>query len=92
MEQALPYRDRIVGVGLDSSERGHPPSKFARVLARCREVGWRVVAHAGEEGPPSYITQALDLLKAERIDHGVRCLEDPAVVARVRRADPQLTM
>ncbi len=83
VEQALPHRDRIVGVGLDSSERGHPPSKFARVFARCRELGWRVVAHAGEEGPPEYITEALDLLKAERIDHGVRCLEDPAVVARL---------
>jgi len=83
VEQALRYRDRIVGVGLDSSELGHPPSKFARVFARCRELGWRAVAHAGEEGPPAYITEALDLLKAERIDHGVRCLEDPAVVARL---------
>jgi adenosine deaminase len=83
VEQVLPYRDRIAGVGLDSSERGHPPAKFARVFARCRDLGWRVVAHAGEEGPPAYITEALDLLKAERIDHGVRCLEDPALVARL---------
>jgi adenosine deaminase len=92
VEQALPYRDRIVGVGLDSSERGHPPSKFARVFARCRELGWRVVAHAGEEGPPAYITEALDILKAERIDHGVRCLEDPAVVARLAAEQIPLTV
>jgi adenosine deaminase len=92
VEQALPHRDRIVGVGLDSSERGHPPSKFARVFARCRELGWRVVAHAGEEGPPAYITEALDLLKAERIDHGVRCLEDPAVVARLATEKIPLTV
>jgi adenosine deaminase len=92
VEQALPYRDRIVGVGLDSSERGHPPSKFARVFARCRGLGWRAVAHAGEEGPPAYITEALDLLKAERIDHGVRCLEDPAVVARLAAEQIPLTV
>jgi adenosine deaminase len=92
VEQALPYRDRIVGVGLDSSERDHPPSKFARAFARCRELGWRVVAHAGEEGPPAYITEALDLLKAERIDHGVRCLEDPAVVARLATEKIPLTV
>jgi adenosine deaminase len=92
VEQALPYRGSIAGVGLDSSERGHPPSKFARVFARCRELGWRVVAHAGEEGPPEYITEALDLLKAERIDHGVRCLEDPAVVARLAAERVPLTV
>ena len=92
LEQALPYRDKIVGVGLDSSERGHPPSKFARVFARCRQLGWRAVAHAGEEGPPAYITEALDLLKAERIDHGVRCLEDPAVVARLAAEQIPLTV
>jgi len=92
VEQALPYRDRIVGVGLDSSERGHPPSKFARLFARCRELGWRAVAHAGEEGPPAYITEALDLLRAERIDHGVRCLEDPAVVARLAAEQIPLTV
>lgn len=92
VEQALPYRDKIVGVGLDSSERGHPPSKFARVFARCRELGWRVVAHAGEEGPPEYITEALDLLKAERIDHGVRCLDDPALVARLAAEQIPLTV
>ena len=92
LEQALPYRDEIVGVGLDSSERDHPPSKFARVFARCRQLGWRVVAHAGEEGPPGYITEALDVLKAERIDHGVRCLEDPAVVARLAAEQIPLTV
>jgi len=92
VEQALRYRDRIVGVGLDSSELGHPPSKFARVFARCRELGWRAVAHAGEEGPPAYITEALDLLKAERIDHGVRCLEDPAVVARLAAEQIPITV
>ena len=92
VEEALPHRGRIVGVGLDSSERGHPPSKFARVFARCRDLGWRVVAHAGEEGPPAYITEALDILKAERIDHGVRCLEDPAVVARLAAEQIPLTV
>lgn len=92
VEQALPYRDKIVGVGLDSSERGHPPSKFTRVFARCRELGWRVVAHAGEEGPPEYISEALDLLKAERIEHGVRCLEDPALVARLAAHQIPLTV
>jgi adenine deaminase len=83
LEEALPHRDRILGVGLDSTERGHPPEKFARVFARCRELGLRVVAHAGEEGPASYVIGALDALGAERIDHGVRCLEDPGLVARL---------
>jgi len=92
VDAALPFRDRIVGVGLDSSERGHPPRKFERVFARCRELGWRVVAHAGEEGPASYIVEALDLLKAERIDHGVRCMEDPALVERLAREQVPLTV
>jgi len=92
LEQAAPYRDKIVGVGLDSSERGHPPRKFARVFARCRDLGLRVVAHAGEEGPPEYITEALDVLQAERIDHGVRCVEDPALVARLAAAQVPLTV
>jgi adenosine deaminase len=83
LEAALPYGDRIIGVGLDSAERGHPPAKFREVFARARAEGWHAVAHAGEEGPPSYITEALDVLKAERIDHGIRCLEDPAVVERL---------
>ncbi len=92
VDAALPFREQIVGVGLDSSERGHPPSKFERVFARCRELGWRVVAHAGEEGPPSYIIEALDLLKAERIDHGVRCVEDSALVERLAREQVPLTV
>jgi len=92
LEQALPYRDHFIGVGLDSSERGHPPEKFARVFARCRELGLHVVAHAGEEGPPAYVWSALDVLKAERIDHGVRCLEDPALVRRLAAERVPLTV
>jgi adenine deaminase len=92
LEQALPYRDWIHAVGLDSSELGHPPEKFARVFARCRELGWKVVAHAGEEGPPEYIIQALDLLHAQRIDHGVRCEEDPALMQRLAASRTPLTM
>jgi len=92
LEQALPYRDQFIGVGLDSSERGHPPEKFERVFARCRELGLNVVAHAGEEGPPAYIWSALDVLKVERIDHGVRCLEDPALVRRLAAERMPLTV
>ena len=92
LEQALPFRDRFIGVGLDSSERGHPPEKFARVFARCRELGLHRVAHAGEEGPPAYISGALDLLQVERIDHGVRCVEDPALVRRLARERVPLTV
>jgi len=92
LEQALPWREDIIGVGLDSSEMGHPPEKFAQVFARCRELGLRVVAHAGEEGPPAYIWSALDVLKAERIDHGVRCLEDPALVQRLAAERVPLTV
>lgn len=92
LEAAMPYRAQIVGVGLDSSEVGHPPSKFANVFARCRALGLRVVAHAGEEGPPDYIWQALDVLKAERIDHGVRCLEDSALVQRLAAERVPLTV
>jgi adenosine deaminase len=92
LEQALPHRSHFIGVGLDSSERGHPPEKFARVFARCRELGFRIVAHAGEEGPPAYIWSALDELKVERIDHGVRCLEDPALVARLAAEAMPLTV
>ncbi|MBK6850276.1 MAG: adenosine deaminase [Burkholderiales bacterium] len=92
LEQALPWRDRFIGVGLDSSERGHPPSKFERVFARCRGLGLHVVAHAGEEGPPAYIEEALDLLKVERIDHGVRCVEDAALVQRLADSRMPLTV
>ena len=76
LAQALPFRDCFIGVGLDSSEVGHPPEKFARVFARCKELGLRLVAHAGEEGPPSYIWSALDVLGVQRIDHGVQALKD----------------
>jgi len=83
LEEALPFQDKIHAVGLDSSEAGHPPSKFVNVFDRARAEGFLTVAHAGEEGPPSYIREALDLLKVERIDHGVRCLEDPELVQRL---------
>lgn len=83
LEMALPFKDKIIAVGLDSSEQGHPPEKFARVFSRARAEGLLTVAHAGEEGPPEYIRQALDLLKVSRIDHGVRCLEDEALVQRL---------
>ena len=92
LEGALPYLDRFIGVGLDSGERGNPPEKFARVFARCGELGLRRVAHAGEEGPPAYIAAALDVLHVERIDHGVRCTEDPALVARLARERVPLTV
>src|SRR5690606_2563203 len=81
--QALPYRDAFFAVGLDSSELGHPPSKFERVFAKARADGFLAVAHAGEEGPPDYIWQALDLLKVSRIDHGVRAVEDPRLIERL---------
>jgi adenosine deaminase len=92
LEQAQPHLERIVGVGLDSSERDHPPEKFERVFARCGELGLHRVAHAGEEGPPAYIRDALDRLGAERIDHGVRCTEEPALVQRLARERVPLTV
>jgi len=92
LEQALPYKEAIVAVGLDSSERGHPPAKFAAVFERARREGFFTVAHAGEEGPPAYIAEALDLLHVARIDHGVRCEEDPALVARLARTRVPLTV
>lgn len=92
LEAALPYRDKFIGIGLDSSEVGNPPEKFSRVFARCRELGLHLVAHAGEEGPPAYISTALDDLKVERIDHGVRCLEDAALTARLAREQIALTV
>ena len=92
LEEALPHKNRIRAVGLDSSEVGHPPSKFADVFKRARDEGFLTVAHAGEEGPPEYIWQALDLLKVERIDHGVRSLEDPALVERLAAEQIPLTI
>jgi adenosine deaminase len=92
LDEALPHVDAFVGVGLDSSERGHPPEKFARVFERAGALGLHRVAHAGEEGPPSYIEDALDVLHAERIDHGVRCVESPALVERLARERIALTV
>jgi adenine deaminase len=92
LEEALPHRDKIIGVGLDSSEVGHPPEKFARVFERARSLGLHLVAHAGEEGPPDYIESALDVLNVERIDHGVRCLEDATLVERLVREQMALTV
>jgi adenine deaminase len=92
LEQALPWHQRLAAVGLDSSEMGHPPSKFTAVFARARELGLAAVAHAGEEGPPAYIEEALDLLHVQRIDHGVRCVEDAALVARLARERMPLTV
>jgi adenosine deaminase len=92
LEQALPLRDKFIGVGLDSSEVGHPPEKFAKVFARCRELGLHLVAHAGEEGPPAYVWTALDLLKVERIDHGVQSSKDPALMKRLAKDRIPLTV
>ncbi len=92
LEAALPWREHFIGVGLDSSERGHPPEKFARVFERARSLGLHAVAHAGEEGPPAYIESALDVLHVQRIDHGVRCLESPALVRRLARERMPLTV
>ena len=92
LEAALPHRDAITAVGLDSSEVGHPPSKFRRVFDRARDEGFLTVAHAGEEGPPEYIREALDLLHVRRIDHGVRCTEDDALVARLVEEQVPLTV
>jgi adenosine deaminase len=92
LDAAMAYRDKIAGVGLDSSEVGHPPSKFARVFARARDAGFFVTAHAGEEGPPSYVWEALDVLGVERIDHGNRALEDDTLVARLARERMALTV
>ncbi len=92
LEELLPHKRHFAAVGLDSSERGHPPSKFAAVFDRARREGLLTVAHAGEEGPPEYIVEALDLLKVSRIDHGVRCEEDPALVERLARERIPLTV
>lgn len=92
LEQALPYKNQIIAVGLDSSEVGHPPAKFTRVFAKAREAGFLVVAHAGEEGPPEYVWEALDLLKVNRIDHGVRSEEDPVLMQRLIQEKMPLTV
>jgi len=92
LRAAEPYLDRICGIGLDSSELGHPPAKFARVFAAAAERGLKRVAHAGEEGPPSYVVEALDILRIDRIDHGNRSLEDPLLTARLARSGITLTV
>ena len=92
LDAALPWRQHFIGVGLDSSERGHPPEKFASVFAHARALGLHLVAHAGEEGPPAYIESALDVLHVERIDHGVRCVESPALVQRLAALRMPLTV
>ncbi|MGI5198129.1 adenosine deaminase [Streptomyces sp. CA-288835] len=92
LDAARPYLDRITGVGLDSAEVGHPPGKFREVYEAAGALGLRRVAHAGEEGPPAYITEALDVLGAERIDHGLSCMKEPALVERLVRERVPLTV
>ena len=92
LEQALPLRDKLVGIGLASSEVGHPPEKFAKVFARAKQLGFRLVAHAGEEAPPAYIWSALDVLKVERIDHGVQATHDAALMQRLAQQQVPLTV
>ncbi|NML49164.1 adenosine deaminase [Streptomyces sp. R302] len=92
LEAAKPYLDRITGVGLDSAEVGHPPAKFREVYEEAARLGLRRVAHAGEEGPASYVREALDVLGVERIDHGLRCMEDPELVERLARERVPLTL
>jgi len=90
LDMALPHKDKIIGVGLDSSEKGNPPSKFQKVFAKARKEGFKLVAHAGEEGPPEYVYEALDLLKVDRIDHGNSSMLDPALVKRL--VDEQMAL
>ncbi|WP_032081749.1 adenosine deaminase [Vibrio fluvialis] len=92
LQQALPYKDKIVGVGLDSSEQGHPPEKFQQVFRQAREAGFIAVAHAGEEGPALNIRNAIDLLGVQRVDHGVRCVEDAALVQELQETRMPLTV
>ncbi len=96
LEAALPlreqYKDLWIGIGLDSAERGNPPEKFAKVFTRCRELGFHLVAHAGEEGPPAYVISALDVLHVQRIDHGVRSEEDPELMSRLAKERIPLTV
>ena len=92
LEQALPYRDLILGIGLDSGELGNPPEKFAKVFARCQALGFHLVAHAGEEGPPAYVWAALDVLQVERIDHGVQSSKDALLMQRLAKDRIPLTV
>jgi adenosine deaminase len=92
LDRALAFKDKIIGVGLDSSEAGNPPSKFKRVFGRARDAGFFLTAHAGEEGPPSYVWEALDLLGVGRVDHGNRALDDEALVRRLARERMALTV
>eukprot|EP00762_Andalucia_godoyi_P003394 ANDGO_06656.mRNA.1 Adenine deaminase len=92
LEHAIPFREHVTTVGLDSSERGNPPEKFSRVFERCRELGFHAVAHAGEEGPCEYITAALDVLHVDRVDHGVRCVEEESLINRLARTRVPLTV
>ncbi|MGJ7906188.1 adenosine deaminase [Actinopolyspora sp. H202] len=92
LDELLEHRQRIIGIGLDSAELGHPPGDFARVFSRARQAGLRLVAHAGEEGPADYVWQALDVLGVERVDHGVRALDDPELVSRLARDRVPLTV
>ncbi|XOV82847.1 MAG: adenosine deaminase [bacterium] len=92
LADAAPWRDQFVAIGLASSELGHPPAKFARLYAAAAEQGYKAVAHAGEEGPPQYVWDALELLQVDRIDHGVRSIEDPALVSRLVREQVPLTV
>jgi adenosine deaminase len=92
LRMALPYKDKIIGVGLDSSEKDNPPSKFQQVFAKAREEGFRLVAHAGEEGPPEYVYEALDILKVDRIDHGNASMQDSALIKRLVAEQMALTV
>jgi adenine deaminase len=92
LEQALPYRDKFIGIGLDSGELGNPPEKFAKVFQRCKELGFHLVAHAGEEGPPAYVWAALDMLQVERIDHGVQSSKDALLMQRLAKDRIPLTV
>jgi adenosine deaminase len=92
LEQSLPFKDKIIAVGLDSSEVGHPPEKFQRVFEKARQEGYLTVAHAGEEGPAEYIKDAINLLDVSRIDHGVRCVDDPELVKNLAKTGMALTV
>lgn len=92
LEMALPYKKHIIAIGLESSEKGHPPEKFHRVYAKAKQEGFLAVAHAGEEGPADYIWQAINLLQVKRIDHGVRCLEDPKLIDYLKQQKIPLTV